>query len=302
VIHPEDPAQTGMPARWGLYVHVDCFGLAYEHNQISQEPHETARSHLVYSDLTAEVAAEGEMAQVDFLKSIGQIKTPFALAGFAIAAVVAVFRGVLGTRRTQTKASVWVVVVAICILALVPIAIDSLTQRMKTREIYRIRVLTVDEQGIPVRGATVIVTAVHEATTATDGSCEISIPKATLPDSGKLTIYAGLDDRHGKVELTLGSDANPSLTIPLLRDRTAGLHGLVEDEDLHGLSGVQLVVSGAPMVTSDKDGEFSIPPFAAPGESVRVHAEKTGFKPKEDRYLAGAAGVTILMEREGKRK
>lgn len=237
-----------------------------------------------------------------FIRHVGDIKTPFALAAFAIAAILVIFNAFAKKRTVNQRRSLWLVVVAICILALVPISIDAISQSQMNRAIYRVRVVTLDERNVPISSALVKTTSANEAKTDPDGSCELSIPKGTLPSSGSITIYAAKDNLHGRVSLLLQNDLNPSVTILLTRDRTAGIHGVVEDETQHVLQGVRVIVPGTKSVETNADGDFAIVPFAAPGEQVQVHVEKAGFIPTDQYVPAGDLPVTIVLEHDHFRK
>jgi hypothetical protein len=229
---------------------------------------------------------------------IADIKTSFGLAAFAIAAVLAAVNIARSRSGSRPSGALWGVIAAICVLALVPIVLDMTSQTLKRPTVYRVRVTTVDERNVPAGEATVKATAVNEGKTAQDGSCELLIPEQTLPESRTVTIYADKDDLHGSLVLSLHSDANPSVTIHLASDRTAGLRGIVEDEARHALAGVRISVSGANMVVTELDGTFVIPPFTAPSRRVRLHAEKPGFRPMDQYHAAGDTPATILLERD----
>jgi hypothetical protein len=241
------------------------------------------------------------MTVESFVKAITDVKTPFMLAAFAIAAVLAVFAAVAKNKSSVQKA-LWLTVGAITIVALVPIALDAIAQSRNGQTIYRVRVLTLDDRDVPVSGATVRVDASNEARTSADGSCELLIPKGVLQVSGRITIYAERGNQHGKMDVTLATDPNPSISIHVLRDRSAGLVGIVEGRDKHVLSGVHVTVLGGTPVETDASGMFRVAPFAAPGERVRLHFEKPGFKGSDIYQTIDDTPLTVIMDPDGLQK
>ena len=230
-----------------------------------------------------------------FLKTVTEIKTPLMLAAFAIAAIVALFNSFISKGKPALRNTLWLVVVATCVVAITPIVLQTVFD-LRLHTVYRVRVNTVDASGIPLNGATVQVTALSERAQTKEGTCEFAIPSATLPKEKRITIYAMKDNLHGEQEMTLTNDMNPAVTIKMYAIQTSGIHGLVEDEDRHALPGVHINIPGLPAAVSDAEGNFAFTPFTAPGTQVRIHAEKAGFVSEDFYQTVSDQTVTIVMQ------
>jgi len=190
----------------------------------------------------------------------------------------------------------------ICIIAIVPMLTSTIVESRAVYTIYRVRVTTVDENRVPVEGVTVRVTSANEAKTASDGSCELAVPKGSLPQDGEVTIFADKNAAflHGHVEKRLGADPNPSLIIPLQKDKTAGFAGIVTDESGHVIRDVRVGAPGAMAVITDDDGHFEIPPRFGHRERVLLHLEKPGYKAVDFWESAGDQNLDIVLSHESK--
>ena len=167
-----------------------------------------------------------------FLKAIASVSGSWSLAAFSISALLAVLNVTASRRRgALTNSIVWGIVVVICVLGLAPTIAQAYLRRLEIiRTVYLVRIIVVDSQNVPVSGATIKTTVSSETTTTNQGIAQISIPQATVPKDGKITIYADLDSAcaHGHKEIQLASDLNPQVTIGVSADSNA-ISGLVED-------------------------------------------------------------------------
>jgi len=227
---------------------------------------------------------------------------PWAIAAFAIDALIAAYNAFLTKPNTQTRKTLWLLVAAILFIAMLPILTDAFitTRQSKLLTIYRVRVTVVDAQNIPVPGATVRVTADNETKSAPDGSAELAIPKDSLPQNGQATIYADKDAAflHGSKHVTLKDDPNPSITIPITPDATAEVKGSVQDESRHAISQARVSVPGGEAVNTDTDGNFHLPAHAARDQKVLIHAEKPGYSPTDQYHPAGDEPAVIVLTRD----
>jgi hypothetical protein len=225
-----------------------------------------------------------------FNGQISDVKNLWTLAAFAIAAILSVYNiAAKGARR-----NLWIAVGGICLIALVPMFIDG-----GSPTIYRLHVTTVDAAGVPIEGATVRTTTTNSASTASDGSCELTIAKGTLNQTGKVTVFADKAPYlHGSIDVTLGSDPNPSLTIPLQKAKGAAVAGIVKDDAGNAVSGARIGIPGSKATTSDNDGNFRLDTQAPAGEEVELHAEKSGYIPIDQRHPAGGEPATLVLRRK----
>ena len=235
------------------------------------------------------------------LQHIADAKTPWTVSAFAIAALVLVY--LLSSRKSGRSArpTLWAIACVIFALAFIPIAADAYLQRLRivtdATAIYRVRVTVVDDRNTPVEEARVRVNAANESKTAPNGDAELAIPKASLPQNRTVTIFVDKDSafQHGRKDLLLADDPNPSVIIPVLVDRTGALAGDVEDEAGHRLAGARVSIPGQPAVVTGPDGNFSIPAAAAAGQKVLLHAEKSGYGPVSQYHPAGDEPVVLVL-------
>jgi hypothetical protein len=150
-----------------------------------------------------------------------------------------------------------------------------------------------------VESATVRVTAANETKTTAAGSAELAIPKGSMPQDGKVTIYADKEQsfQHGNKELSLEQDMNPSVVITVVRDRTVPVKGAVQDEDGRGLKGVRVSIPGGTAVETDTDGNFQIANAGSLGQKVLLHAEKPGYQPISQYHPAGDEPAILVLSR-----
>jgi hypothetical protein len=256
----------------------------------------------------------------DLIGAISQINSVWSIAAFAIAATIAVLKIVLAspdaTRRRGKAAPallasslVWPIVLSICFLGALPVLANTFLETLKIKQqgaadaVYRVRVTVLDPSGNPAAGATLRTTASNETTATALDTAVITIPKATLPGGGKVTIFADLDSAflHGRSDVALAADLNPSITIDLKSSRDATVTGLVEDDRGRAVVGATVSVLGGESGETSANGSFTLKTNAAAGQMVRVHAEKRGHRPVDQDHPAGREPVTVVLAAERSR-
>jgi hypothetical protein len=92
----------------------------------------------------------------------------------------------------------------------------------------------VDPQGNPVPGATLRTTVSNETTATSQDTAVVTIPKALVPADGHVTVFADLESSflHGRTDVNLGADFNPSITVNLKAARDATVAGQVQDDGI----------------------------------------------------------------------
>lgn len=109
------------------------------------------------------------------------------------------------------------------------------------------------------------------------GGWELEVPQQARPADGKIVFSATVKDEFlkGSNSIVLDADYNPTLTIQLVADTSAIVHGVVVDEDLVAIAGATVTVDGYPDKTlSDAKGDFSLPAHAGKGQPIQLHAHK----------------------------
>lgn len=227
---------------------------------------------------------------------VPSITDGWKLAAFAIAAVLAIAI----KQKVVPKATWWMIALLVAIPIGASIYQDVLkAKNAKGDSVYRVRVTVLDLQGQPLDGARVRSTVGGEKLTA-DGSAQLIIPAATLPQDGKLTIFAAQESTGlaGRADLQLGDDRNPALTIPLTRSE-ASVRGQVIDKRGNAVAGarVSVVGYGTEAVTTGADGNFVLPAHAAIHQQVELHAERPGYKAVNQFHPAGDTAATLVLEK-----
>ncbi|HEY0556645.1 MAG TPA: carboxypeptidase-like regulatory domain-containing protein [Thermoanaerobaculia bacterium] len=167
-------------------------------------------------------------------------------------------------------------------------------------DIYRLRVTVLGLQGQPVEDAEVR-SSVGGEQKRVQGGWEVEIPASGLPADHKVTVYADKPSAflHGSREVVLEKDFQPAVPVKLKEDRSARASGTVEDGEGRTLARARVWVLGfeAEAVTTSREGGFDLAAHAAPGQTVRLHAEKAGFLPLDQDGPAGPAITLQLSQR-----
>jgi hypothetical protein len=133
-------------------------------------------------------------------------------------------------------------------------------------------------------------------------SWELDLPAAALPADRMLILDATKPatflSGHGTVRLR-EEDPELSVSITLRRDESATISGQVQDAAGFALAGVRVNLAGheGEGVETSAFGGFELPAHAAPGEAVRLHAEKAGYAPVEQEDLGGNHEVLLRLAR-----
>lgn len=227
-----------------------------------------------------------------FFELSSRISTPWALAAFAIAAILFY----LVKRRGKVPPIAWAAIAAIVLLGLVPI----LTQ-LSSVAIYRVRVTVVSPESTPVEDAKVWSSMGGEPKKVA-GGWQFDIPSAARPADGKLTVWASRDAAYqkGSREVQLDSDHNPAVAIQLQSDKTASLRGLVTDRRGHAVAGARVSVAGYEneAVLTQAGGNFALPAHAARDQNALLHAEAKGYAGASQWHPAGDTPATIVLDRK----
>ena len=247
------------------------------------------------------------------LGAIAHVNSIWSIAAFAIAAVVAVLKVTVaspnGARRkgksappALSHAIVWPIVTVICLLGALPIVANTFleSRRIQQQSLFRVRVTVLDPQGNPISGVTLRTTASNETTATADGAGVVTIPAGALPADRKVTIFADLESAflHGRTNVQLADDPNPSVTIEIKSNRDAAVAGVVEDEQGRAIAAATVHVIGGDSGETSATGSFTLKANAAVGQTVRLHAEKKGYKPVDQDHPAGREPATLVLARE----
>ena len=249
----------------------------------------------------------------DLFGAIAQVDNSWSLAAFAISAVLLVLNRMMASadaeRRRGKKAPAALsnrvampIVGVIVLLGVLPMLADTYLKALdiKGDDIYRVRVIALGPEGTPVPGVTLKTTVSNETTVTSQDTAVVAIPRAAVPADGRITIFGDLDSAflHGRADIQLGDELNPSITIPLASARTATVNGLVQDEAGRAVAGATVTAVGGESIVTSAAGTFTVKAGAATGQVVRLHAEKPGYAPADQDHPAGTDPVTIVLVRE----
>ncbi|HEY6349257.1 MAG TPA: hypothetical protein VI636_07590 [Candidatus Angelobacter sp.] len=224
-----------------------------------------------------------------------RISSAWSLAAFAIIALVLLVVRLKG-RRVPSVA--WAVVAAVVILALAPLIAPLY---LGSFDIYRVRVVVLDERQIPTNDAKVTCSVGGEVKKI-EGGWECDIPAKTRPSDAKMQVYATVADAFltGRAELELNDNYNPVATIRLSLDTSARVMGIVVDESNNPLEGVHVGVVGydRESLVTNTGGNFSLLAHRAKGQQVQLFAFKKEYVASPPEWhQAGDSPVTIILHR-----
>lgn len=232
------------------------------------------------------------MADLSFLSVVPQIKTPLALAGLAIAALVQLVQ----TRRGRGRdPATLVAVFAVVALGLVPLVFDGVARLRANEEIYRVRVIARGSAGMPLDGVTISTDVLNEAKSTDHGTTELAVPRGSLPKGSSITIYAAAEGLKGTARIVLDDDLNPTAVIDLVPDQSAAIAGVVLDRKGHGIPDVAITAGPGISTRTDGNGAFRLSKLGAEGEQIRLRFEHNGLDPVDDFYSAGDEQVRVAM-------
>lgn len=248
------------------------------------------------------------MAEV--IEIASKVSTPLALGGLVAAFFFFILRQIVARNifPTLTKnlgaGILRLIIDRLFVLALVAVVLGFAgfvvsTVSGKPPELYRVRVTVIDAEQKPVEDAKVWSSMGGEPKKVA-GGWQFDIPAVSKPVEGKLTLFAELRNafQKGRKELDLAEDYNPTVVIPLEKDTSAAIRGMVVDPSGRAVSGVRVSVVGygSEAATTDEDGSFELAAHASPGQQVQLHAEKEGFEPTNQWHPAGHSPVTITLD------
>jgi hypothetical protein len=166
--------------------------------------------------------------------------------------------------------------------------------------VYEIRVVVLGNHDTPVEDA-VVWSSVGGEQKKISGGWQFDVPRRSTSGGG-VTLYAKVPNTplQGKASVQLGSDNNPTVTITLQSDDSASVRGSVEDTSGRALLGVEVSVVGyaKEAVVTSTGGSFELPAHVTEGQTVRLHAEVSGYRPLDQDQPAGDFPVILVLKRD----
>jgi hypothetical protein len=205
-----------------------------------------------------------------FLKIAGHIGHPLQIAVAAFVVAACVFAYLLRTKKPVAASFAAVLII------LVGVTPYFSAKTLQARGVYHVQVVLLrpDQSLADVaqlkssNGGELKIVA---------GGWELEVPQQARPADGKIVFSAAVKDEFlkGSNSIVLDSDYNPTLTIQLVADTSAIVHGVVVDEDLVAIAGATVTVDGYPdKALSDAKGDFSLPAHAGKLQPIQLHARK----------------------------
>ncbi len=214
------------------------------------------------------------------------------------------------------KASVQAAIVIGCFTLIVPIiqgifnhVLPSIDEDHKDKivdtkldnDVYRIRVTVLDLEDRLIENTT-LRSSLGGEKKKVDNGWQIDIPKANVPKHRKLKIYATKSgmNLHGKAELELSNDYNPTAIIKLKQDSVKFIEGIVKNDKGEPIDSV--VVNAEDYYnaidTTASDGHFSVSVSTLFGESVFIRATKEDEYESTKIWHPAGSKVNITLARK----
>ena len=199
-----------------------------------------------------------------------QIVVGLGVPGLALGVLYMLFKGLewdLNKKGPRNAAIVFMVLVT----GLVWSALKIYGPR--DQQPYVLLITVLNQDGLPVSNAK-IQTDTTEQIRRLDNAWEVVVGDRANGDS--VTVYATSGFSNGKVTRTLGSKKKVRVAITLTQRTDATISGKVTDHSGTPVSNAVVSVLGhEPEGTqTDEKGHFKVMAHAAPGEEVRITAEK----------------------------
>jgi hypothetical protein len=179
----------------------------------------------------------------------------------------------------------------------------SISTSLKTPDIFRVKVIVLNTEGMPTEDARVWSSLGGEGKRIS-GGWEFDIASSAVPADKALDIYASEESAFltGHASLLLTTDHNPVARVVLQRKETT-VQGRVIDEAGNGVADATVSVDGYPGESqeTDSEGNFIINAHASMHAPVELHVEKKGFKPLSQQHFAGtdSASLTLMHKSTG---
>ncbi len=214
------------------------------------------------------------------------------LASLLCAFLTFFFTGSIGVQFSWLKAtgSIGVVVLVLVVWRqLIPSPLGLL----------HVPVVVVDTTGRLVSGAEVR-SSIPGVWKRAGDSWELDLATAALPADRMLILDAtkSATSLSGQSTVWLREeDPQASVSIILRRDESATVSGQIQDASGFALAGVRVNLAGheGEGVETSASGGFELPAHVAPGETVRLHAEKAGYTPVEQEDLGGNHEILLRL-------
>ncbi len=231
----------------------------------------------------------------DAFQYASRINNPWSLAAFGVAAVLYIVL----KKRGRVPILGWVCIMVLVLGAILSAAyVDVFRLRSKDTSVYRVRIIVIGPDGVPVEQAQVWSSVGGEPKKVSAG-WEFDIPASIKPSDGKLTIFAAHASMYlpARTDLALESNYNPTAVVQFQKAELAPIRGIVISESEKGIEGaiVQAVGYETDTATTQKDGQFVLPTHATDGQQVLLRVEKQGYVTVEQYHPAGGEPATVVL-------
>jgi len=163
-------------------------------------------------------------------------KSPLGI--FALMIVLISALGYIFFKSAGPKVKVPIFLVMFAGVTAYGVAISRAASTVPPTDVYRVRVIILGSQHIPVDDGRVWSSMGGEAARI-QGGWQFVIPVSSRPASGKLTVYAAIDAAFlsGQADVQLAADYSPSVTVQLMNTRSASVRGIVVDAQNMAIAG-----------------------------------------------------------------
>lgn len=228
----------------------------------------------------------------EWLQAAAKITDQYALAAYAIAALVAAI-GVLKRGKIHGKP---VLLAAIIVAVVASASLPLFAKYIEGRSLYRVTVVVLDPDGNRVKNCKVSTDVPSQAYDIGDAK-QVEISPGHLSADRKVIVFASDDfGRLGQKVLTLGNDQTPTVNVTLV-PKPSEVRGNVFDRSGKGIVGARVsIIGNDESAVTTEGGLFVIKTQVPSGQPLTILVEKAGFASLRQQHLAGAAPATLILD------
>lgn len=235
------------------------------------------------------------------LEASQKITSFFGLAGFGLVIVLIVIWMALRKGSKPVPKPAWYLLTFVVSIPLLAFVIQATVPE----PIYRVTVMVVDPNGVPVSEARVT-SAPDCVGSRTEANWRFECSEGLFGNPRVLTLTAQWPARAmiGKEVLELGRDRNRTVTIQLKGSPRGKVRGVIKDDAGRLVKDASVFFAGYQQqgARTNEFGEFELDASQITAQDLRIRVQKAGYQPVESIY-PGFGDVSLVIARmRGKAK
>lgn len=224
-----------------------------------------------------------------------KITSFFGLAGFGLVIVLIVIGIAVRRKNKPVPKPAWYLLAFVVSIPLLAFVIQATVPE----PIYRITVMVVDPNGVPVPDARV--TAAPDCVNSrTEANWRFECSESLFGSPRLLTLTAQWPARSmlGKEILDLGRDRNRTVTIQLKGSARGKVRGVIKDDSGRLVKDANVFFVGYQQqgVRTNEFGEFELDASQVTAQDLRIRVQTAGYQPVESIY-PGFGDVSLVVAR-----